>query len=54
MYFDEPAPALDVEPAKGIRVVATLSAATTALFWVPLIAAPVAAAAEHAARSLFL
>jgi NADH-quinone oxidoreductase subunit N len=54
MYFDEPAPALDVEPAKGIRVVATLSAATTALFWVPLIAAPVAGAAEHAARSLFL
>jgi NADH-quinone oxidoreductase subunit N len=51
MYFDEPAPALDVEPSTGVRVLSGVSAVLTVGFF--LFPAPVLQAAGHAAQSLF-
>ena len=53
MYFDEPAPAFDVDTGKGITIVASVSAAVTVLFAIPLISAPVVRLAGTAAQSLF-
>ncbi|MEN3950645.1 NADH-quinone oxidoreductase subunit NuoN [Iodidimonas sp. SYSU 1G8] len=53
MYFDEPAPAFDVDTGMGIKVVASASALVTVLFAVPLLSASVVGAAGYAARSLF-
>ena len=51
MYFDDPAPAFDVEPGGAIRVLSGVTAVATVGFVV--FAGPILMAAQHAAASLF-